>query len=199
MDLLLAATTPVENSLTFTLYWIATVSDVQEKLQKELRAVLPKKDSPIDLNTLRELPYLKACIKESFRFTPTTPNLARILDTDIVLSGYNIPAYTVLICQTWHNCLQEKNFYRAKEFLPERWLKNSNFLPHRNSMCAHFGYGKRMCPGKRYSFQELCVVVAKVFRNFRLEFSNEMQYDYEFLLTPWPSRNVSVNAYELPD
>ena len=75
---------------------------------------------------------------------------------------------TVLICQTWYNSMLEKNFYRAKEFLPERWLnyhgepEGEKFWPHRESVCTHFGYGKRMCPGKRYAFQELCIIVAKV-------------------------------------
>ena len=85
------------NSLTFILYWIAKFDDVQEKLQAELRQVLPRKDSPIDAEALKQMPYLKACLREAFRFTPTAPNLARILETDIQLQGYNIPAYVSAI------------------------------------------------------------------------------------------------------
>ena len=81
------------NSLTFILYWVAKFDDVQKKLQAELMRVLPRKDSPIDADALKQMPYLKACLREAFRFTPTAPNLARILDTDIQLQGYNIPAH----------------------------------------------------------------------------------------------------------
>lgn len=66
----------------------------------------------------------------------------------------------VVICHTWLACLQDSNFECASEFKPERWLadgvKPSSFL------VVPFGSGRRMCPGKRFSEQELQVVLAKV-------------------------------------
>jgi len=57
-------------------------------------------------------------------------------------------------------CLEDSNFERSKEFLPERWLEN----PEKSSshLVVPFGCGRRMCPGKRFIEQELHVVLAKV-------------------------------------
>ncbi|CAG7668693.1 unnamed protein product [Allacma fusca] len=203
LDFLIAGIETVVNTLIFSICLIAKSESTQKKLQEELCRVLPRKDSPVDAEELKNLPYLKACVKECFRYTPTTPNLARMLETSIQLQGYNIPAYTLILCQTWYNCMQDKNFYRAKDFLPERWLSDGNsatgerFWPHRESVDRHFGFGKRMCPGNRFAFQEICVILAKVFRNFSVEYKDKLDYKYEFLLTPVKPINIIVK--ELPE
>lgn len=54
---------------------------------------MPTKDACVDENVLNNVPYLKACVTETFRICPTACNLARMLDTDIQLGDYKIPAY----------------------------------------------------------------------------------------------------------
>lgn len=65
--------------------------DKQAKLRKELMTIMPEKDTPLTLDNMRNLPYLRACIKEAFRFnTPVAVNF-RATGKDIVLKGYQIP------------------------------------------------------------------------------------------------------------
>ncbi|KFM62388.1 Ecdysone 20-monooxygenase, partial [Stegodyphus mimosarum] len=80
----------VTNAFTFLLYHLSRNQDVQEKLYREISDFA--KDSVITKETLDKLRYLKACVKESFRLTPTIPTITRILSEDIILSGYHIPA-----------------------------------------------------------------------------------------------------------
>lgn len=54
---------------------------------------MPTKEACVDENVLNNIPYLKACVTETFRICPTACNLARMLDTDIQLGDYKIPAY----------------------------------------------------------------------------------------------------------
>lgn len=49
------------------LYQLSQNQQAQEILFKEILSVLPRKDSPIDLEALQKMPYLKACIKENLR------------------------------------------------------------------------------------------------------------------------------------
>jgi ecdysone 20-monooxygenase len=193
MDLVLGGIEPVLNSTIFTLNMITMNPQVQETLYEELKSVLPQKDSPIDADTLIQLPYLKAGINEAFRLSPTTPNLARLVESEIELQGYKIPPYTVLLCQHWHPCLQDKNFYRAKEYLPERWMvkgkRTEEFLPHRDKL-YHFGYGKRDCPGRRFAFMGISICLAKVFRNFKVELEKPLEHKFEFLYAP----KLPINA-----
>lgn len=54
-----------------------------------------------------------------------------------------------------------KYFSHPEQFLPERWLKGSGYKHHPFASLP-FGYGKRMCLGRRFADLELQTVVSKV-------------------------------------
>ena len=56
------------HSTSFLLYFLAKNPDKQEKLRKEILAIVGPKGSRITAAALNELHYLKASIKESMRF-----------------------------------------------------------------------------------------------------------------------------------
>ena len=83
--------------------------------------------------------------------------------------------------------LQEENFTRAQEFLPQRWLKgetDQTFPRHNKDLVLPFGSGKRMCPGKRLAEQELYIIAAKLFQNFQIELIHDLELEFSYLLTP---------------
>lgn len=65
--------------------------DKQEKLYEELKKVLPHKDTPMTPTTLEQLPFLRACIKETLRMYPVVLGNGRSLQSDAVICGYNVP------------------------------------------------------------------------------------------------------------
>lgn len=65
--------------------------EAQDKLRKEVRSVLPDIDTPITMDKLESMPYLRAVIKESMRLTPVALGLTRKTNKDLVLSGYLVP------------------------------------------------------------------------------------------------------------
>jgi cytochrome P450 family 49 subfamily A len=60
----------------------------------------------------------------------------------------------------------EHYFPQPNQFLPERWLKICN--EHKQAQNHHpfaslpFGYGRRMCLGRRFADLEIQTVIAKV-------------------------------------
>ena len=54
------------NGSLWVLYNLAKNPDVQEKLYKEIKQVLPNNE-PITPEILSKLPYVKAVVKETFR------------------------------------------------------------------------------------------------------------------------------------
>lgn len=77
--------------MTGILYCLAKNPDKQEELRKELVAVMPEKDSPLTPDNLKNLPYLRAVIKEGLRLYPATSGNARKTVNDVVLQGYQVP------------------------------------------------------------------------------------------------------------
>lgn len=61
-------------------------------------------------------------------------------------------------------CLNERYFDNPNKFIPERWLKDgSNDLrPAPNFVMLPFGYGPRMCIGRRFAEQEIYLALIKV-------------------------------------
>ena len=70
--------------------------------------------------------------------------------------------------------LQEKFFERSKEFIPERWLKDNEDLKCPNVKDSHpfaflpFGFGPRMCIGRRFAELEIEVLVIRMIREFQI-------------------------------
>lgn len=146
-----------------------------------------------------KLPYLRACIKETFRMFPIGTEVSRITQKDLVLSGYEVPAGTAVDINTnvlmrldrGETQLFQMTFFRSsvlfsddpQSFKPERWLEKSRevhpfaFLP--------FGFGPRMCAGRRFAEQDLLTSLAKLCANFDIRHDGEpIRQIYETLLLP---------------
>lgn len=77
--------------MSFILYNLAKNPTKQDEVYKEVKRLLPNSNSPVTRETLSELRYLKAAVKESFRLNPISIGVGRILPEDAVFSGYHCP------------------------------------------------------------------------------------------------------------
>lgn len=73
------------------LYDLAKNPGKQEILRNEIMTILPEKDSPFTEENTKNMPYLRACIKESFRMRPIVLANFRSLGEDTVIRGHLIP------------------------------------------------------------------------------------------------------------
>lgn len=168
MDLFVAGVESTSSVLTFLWYELARNPEKQKILQQEITSVCGNAD--ITKESLSEMPYLKACIKEILRlYPPTAPGSFVRLEKDAVISGYEIPTGTEILIFTQHMCENEQFFTNPGEFLPERFLRSNNPLTStiRNShpsATLPFGFGPRSCIGQRFAELEIQIITAKFFQ-----------------------------------
>lgn len=163
------------------LYQLAVNPHKQEIVHQEINRLLPD-NTKLTSEKLEEMTYLKACIKETLRFYyyfffsvselilklslrmfPVVIGNGRQTTQDSVINGYHVPKGVQVIFQHYVISNQEEYFKRSTEFLPERWLKLDRTMPEHHSFASlPFGFGKRMCLGKRFAELELQILLTKV-------------------------------------
>ncbi|XP_006825135.1 cytochrome P450 10-like [Saccoglossus kowalevskii] len=166
VDIMQGGVDTTSHTAIFIMYQLATNPDAQEKLHQEVDSVLANSQE-MTLESLQNIPYLKACVKETHRMMPTIDGTTRIPDKDIVLSGFHIPAKTVVRTHCIAGLMHEY-FDEPHVFKPERWLRvSSEEIDHH--LLLPYGGGTRMCIGRRFAEQELHILIAKLIKNFRIE------------------------------
>ncbi|XP_077729745.1 1,25-dihydroxyvitamin D(3) 24-hydroxylase, mitochondrial [Canis aureus] len=188
-ELQLAAVETTANSLMWILYNLSRNPHVQQKLLKEIQRVLPENQMP-RAEDLRNMPYLKACLKESMRLTPSVPFTTRTLDKETVLGEYALPKGTVLMLNTQVLGSNEENFKDSSQFRPERWLQEKKKI----NPFAHlpFGIGKRMCIGRRLAELQLHLALCWIIRKYDIVATDHEPVEMLHLGILVPSRELPI-------
>ncbi|XP_032596215.2 probable cytochrome P450 12a4, mitochondrial [Drosophila grimshawi] len=196
MDMLMAGVDTTASTFSSLMLSLATNPDKQEKLREEVMRVLPNKDSEFTEASMKNVPYLRACLKESQRLQPLVVGHGRKISRDCVLSGYRVPAGTFISMIPLNSLASEQYFPRASEYLPERWIRNdagsdakcpANPLKTTNPFVfLPFGFGPRMCVGKRIVEMELELGIARIIRNFKVEFNHSTENAFRTVLLKKP-------------
>lgn len=156
--------------MTGCLLSLAKNQDKQDLLREEIRQISNDFLKPSDLNNL---PYLRACIKESLRIYPVVSANARSVGQDVIIGGYEIPKGET-VGMPFHVLMHDEKYFKSpKQFLPERWIKGSEHYKGNSDPFIYlpFGFGPRSCIGKRLSNMELEVVLINIVKNFKVEFN----------------------------
>ncbi|KAM8704115.1 hypothetical protein ACLKA7_008686 [Drosophila subpalustris] len=195
MDMLMAGVDTTSSTFTAAMLCIATHPEKQDKLREEVMRVLPDKDSEFTEASMKNVPYLRACIKESQRMYPLVIGNTRTTNRDCVLSGYKVPAGTFVSMIPLNSLSSDQYFPRSSEYLPERWMRSdadsakcpANPLKSTNPFVfLPFGFGPRMCVGKRIVDMELELGIARIIRNFKVEFNYSTDNAFRSVLISKP-------------
>ena len=96
-----------------------------------------------------------------------------------------------MLLATHITALQEQYFERSNEFIPERWLKGNVDAKCPHSKEIHpfanlpFGFGPRMCVGRRFAELEIEVLTIRMIREFKLEWNHpELKFKSYLFNTP---------------
>lgn len=150
-DMLLAGVDTTATAVTNILYCLAKNPDKQRLLREEILKILPDKNTKLTAESMTNLPYMRAVIKESMRVLPVVAGTARKVTKDVVLAGHEVPANTQVVMPSYMELSNPKQYPQPDKFIPERWLRESTetSCPHAKTANPFtylpFGFGARMC------------------------------------------------------
>ena len=84
IDLMFAGVDTTSNTMQWILYELDRNPDKQAALFDEIKAVLPASSAAVSHQHLKNLPFLKAVVKETLRLHPVLNEIFRVLSKDLV-------------------------------------------------------------------------------------------------------------------
>ena len=172
------------DTTTHTIQWfwynLSKHPNVQDKLHNELHSVI--RDSPvITAEHFNKLHYMKLCMKESMRITPSVSAHFRILTKDATIGGFNLPKNTPILTNLHSIHLDERFWDNPLEFKPERWVNRKDIDPF---SFTPFGIGPRMCVGRRIAEAEMQLITAHLCMSYRILLEKEPDAKFETFILP---------------
>ena len=168
ITLLMAGHEASTSAMTWALYWVHLLPEVQHKLLLELDNTKGK----LTIDSLVKLPYLDAVCCETLRIYPIImlPS-TRMTKNSIRIMDYEFPSGTFLVPSIYLTHHRPDLYPQPKQFKPERFLNRKysqfEFLP--------FGGGSRRCIGMAFAMFEMKVVLATVLSRLDLAIVNNHQ------------------------
>ncbi|XP_008922740.2 cytochrome P450 2J6-like isoform X1 [Manacus vitellinus] len=195
-DLFFGGTETTATTLRWALLYMLAYPDIQEKVQKELDAVL----SPSHLvcyEDRKKLPYTNAVVHEILRFSSivliTIPREA-VKDTTVL--GYRLPKGTLITANIDSTLFDPDYWETPHQFNPGHFLdKDGNFVT-REAFLA-FSAGHRACPGEVLAKMELFIIFCRLLQTFKFttpEGVKEVNTDFIFgsTMKPHPYKLCAV-------
>ena len=166
MIFLFAAHDTTSTALTWSLAYLATNQEIQDKLQKELDSVLKGGRLPTG-DDLPKLEYAEKIFKETLRIRPSVWALSRLTNEEYKIGEYVIPNSSVIFMSQYAMHNSPKYYVDPDKFIPERWTKEFLFKLPRFAYFP-FGGGIRSCIGETFAVQEGILALATIFQKWKI-------------------------------
>ncbi|KAF3003996.1 hypothetical protein E8E14_008164 [Neopestalotiopsis sp. 37M] len=184
-----AGTETTTSALVSTIFLLYSTPRALEKLLSELDEAFPGDTMPT-YEAASKLPYLRACIEESFRLRPASSmGLPRIVpDGGRVIAGRFIQGGVTLSVPTYSLLRDKEAFDQPEEYNPDRWMTTDVKKKERmNKSHLPFSNGPRACIGRNISYFEQVLVIAHIFKFYDAKLTSEtfdLEIEERFNSTP---------------
>ncbi|CAG8978781.1 hypothetical protein HYALB_00011046 [Hymenoscyphus albidus] len=162
--------------------------DVVKYAQEELERVCGDKRMP-DLNDVPNLPYIRACAKESLRWMPGfTLGIPHSVTQDDTYMGYQIPSGSTVILNVWAVHNDPKRHPYPRQFDPMRYIgdeqtsTNASNNPDATKRDHFvFGAGRRKCQGMHIADRSLFLAIGRLLWAFNFERLSDPETNQEII------------------
>ncbi|KFV09659.1 Cytochrome P450 2J6, partial [Pterocles gutturalis] len=167
-DLFLGGSETSSTTLYWGLLYMVVHPDIQEKVQKEIDAVLGPSQL-ICYEDRRKLPYTNAVVHEIQRFSNIVfVGLPRMCVRDTILLGFPVKKGTIIMPNIASVLYDPEQWETPRQFNPGHFLdKEGNFMPREAFL--PFSAGHRVCLGEHLARTELFIFFANLLRAFTFQ------------------------------
>ncbi|KAL2672512.1 hypothetical protein Neosp_013224 [[Neocosmospora] mangrovei] len=192
--------------LTYATWHLSRSPNLQEQLRSEIISIgsslmlsrsstaeTTSGPSLPDLKALDALPLLNAIVMETLRLHAPIPG-PQPRDTPkdgCTIAGYHIPGGVRIASMAYSLHRDPKVFPQPESWEPERWLPQDGMDTETSHREMHrqfwaFGSGGRMCVGSNFALNEMKVIIAAIYANFRTTVVNDDGIEQEDAYTARP-------------
>ncbi|KAL9619806.1 MAG: hypothetical protein Q9160_005642 [Pyrenula sp. 1 TL-2023] len=169
--MIVAGSDSVSTMMSATLFYLSRYPHCYEKLVSIIRSSFSSADD-ITKDNLSSCQYLRACMDETMRMTPTiaTTLWREVLDPGITLDGSYIPPGIVVGCSLYTTHHNESAFPDSFTYDPDRWIESkynpTSRIEAQREAFRPFLFGSRECVAKSMALAELSVTIARTLWHF---------------------------------
>ncbi len=172
---------------------LAQHPDVFDRARAEQKTLM-QTDPAITPDTLKQMPYLDAVMKEVLRFVPPVGGAFRKAKQDFEFKGYRIPKGWTVVYQITQSHQDETSYSEPDTFNPSRFLEQTTDKQKLFSYVP-FGGGMRECLGKEYAKLEMKIFGAMLLRHHRWELLPNQNLSMITVPTPHPRDGLKVSFH----
>lgn len=165
--LIIAGSDTTAVSLSGIFFYLTGNPQKCDKLTQEILATFDSVDDIVYGPTLLSCTYLKACIDEGMRLTPSGPcELPReVLSGGLIVMGDYYPPGTIVGTVPWANSRNRDVYGDAEVFRPERWIADDASGKEEVARIRYgfhpFSSGPGSCVGQKVAMAEMMIIVAR--------------------------------------
>lgn len=145
--------------LTWVLYIVATVPEVQNRIRAEVQSVTG--GGAIDFEHTKRLTYVRNVFRETLRLYPPITFMPRVALQETRIGKYRVKRGAMLMISPW-TLHRHRDFWKNPDaFDPDRFsgerekeIENGTYIP--------FGIGPRVCIGAAFATTEATLIIARL-------------------------------------
>ncbi|KAK6138066.1 hypothetical protein DH2020_028181 [Rehmannia glutinosa] len=175
LDLIVAGADTTTDSVQWAMTELIRNPEKMLKAKDELRTVIGE-NKQVQESDIPRLPYLRAVIKETFRYHPAGPFLIpHKAEDNVEINGYMVPKNAQIFVNVWAIGRDSNIWSSPDSFEPERFLDSKINYMGQDFELINFGSGRRICPGLPLAHVMVHLMVATLIHNFEWKLEPRMK------------------------
>jgi cytochrome P450 len=188
MTIFVAGHETTANAMAWLMYLLWQHPAVEEQVVAEI-----ERHSPLTQANIHAFAYTRRVIEESMRVYPTIWSIGRRCTEEDDLGGYEIPVGMNVVVPIFHFHWNERFWPEPMKFDPERFSPERR-PPPEPMVYFPFGAGPRSCIGNHFALQELTIMTAIFYRQFRFNLVENFKVEPDPLITLRPKHGMLMRV-----